>query len=468
MARKNSVTVANLAALGAERLATLLIELGEGDSAIRKRLVLAVAERGGAADLIKAVDRRLTAIDNAYGDIPWERVKAYAAEVDGLRSVIAGSLAPLDAPAAAERLGRFIRLAPDLLRRVDDSNGRFDDIFRVAVADLAKVWGAMEARDNKAIAAEVLALVLGDLYGSCDDLVTLAAPALGPDGLAELANEAHMALIELEGAEPSRPPDGLRFRLRQVLSDIADARGDVDGYIAVQAADRGAHVDDTGIASRLIDAGRAAEALGWLDAAATHGRPGGRPSPSLDWERDALRIKALLQMGLKEEAQVIRWRLFEQTLSADVLRAYVRALPDFEDDPVLDRAFAIAASNPDAIRALTFLTRWPNLKAAAWLALDRASELDGRHYHDLNAAAEILADAHPLAATVIRRRMIDSVLDQATSAAYSHAARNLAACAGVAADIDWATTPWPSHAVYVADLVARHGRKHGFWSRVKP
>jgi hypothetical protein len=111
VAKKNSVTAENLAALGAERLATLLMELGVGDAAVRKRLVLAVAERGGPAALLKAVDRRLTALANSYCDIPWEREKTYAAEVDGLRGVIAQSMAAVDPAAAAERLGRLIRLA---------------------------------------------------------------------------------------------------------------------------------------------------------------------------------------------------------------------------------------------------------------------------------------------------------------------------------------------------------------------
>ena len=468
VARKDSVTAANLAALGADRLAALLLELGEGDSAVRKRLVLAVAERGGAAALIKAVDRRLTAIADAYAEIPWERQKAYAAEIDGLRSVITQSLAPIDGPAAAERLCQLIRLAPGVLQRMDDSNGRFDDIFRTAVTDLGVVWGGMEPRDTKAIVGEVLALVQRDPYGVCDDLVAGAAPALGPDGLAELAQRTQTALAEFDEAGPSRSPDGGRFRLLQALSDVADARGDVDAYIAVQMGERGVQIDAAGIASRLIDAGRAAEALTWLDGAATGNCPGGDRSPSLEWERNGLRIKALLQIGRKPEAQTVRWRLFEQTLSVDVLRAYLRALPDFEDDAALDRAFAIAAAHPDATAALSFLTTWPNLRAAAKLALDRESEMDGRDYHALNAAAEILADAHPLAATVIRRHMIDSVLERAASPSYGYAAKNLAACAQLAADIDWTASKWPSHAEYLADLIDRHRRKDGFWSRVKP
>jgi hypothetical protein len=457
LARKNSVTAENLAALGVERLAALLMDLGKADGGVRKRLVLALAERGGPANLIKAVDRRLTALANSYGEIVLEKEKTYAAEIDGLRRVITQSLAPVDARAAAERLSRLIRLAPAVLQRVDDSSGRFDGIFCAAVTDLATVWKLIDAPDPEAMAAAALSLIQDDHYGLCDDLVADAAPALGSAGLAALARRAAAALTELDDGSATPVRDGPRVGLLQVLSDIADARGDADAFIAVQA--KLTYVDTAGIASRLIDAGRAAEALNWLDrSASTPGRaispagdsPGAgdaaalRPHP-LDWERAALRIMALEQLERCPEAQALRWRLFEETLSVDVLRAYLRALPDFEDDVALDRAFAHAAGHPSALTALSFLARWPNLALAAKLVLNRANELDGRDYPILNAAADALSDAHPLAVTVIRRRMIDSVLDRAASNAYIHAARALAACQALEGEIDWSESTWPSH-----------------------
>jgi hypothetical protein len=383
MARKNSVTAENLAALGAERLAALLMELGEADGAVRKRLVLAVAERGGPAGLIKAVDRRLSALATSYGHIPWEKEKAYAADIDGLRTVIAQSLGPKDAPAAAERLIRLIGLAPAVLRRVDDSHGRFADIFHLAVADLGALWGTIDGRDPEALAEAAMALIQDDDYGLCDDLIAQSAPALGERGLAALARRASAAIAGLGAADGASEHRRTRSRLLHVLSDVADAQGDVDGFIAVQARMRSDHVDTAAIASRLIDAGRSAEALIWLDGSNRHlpdrahaqgAEQALRFQPSrLAGERDVLRIMALEQLGRRPEAQALRWRHFEETLSADVLRAYLRALPDFEDDAALDKAFAHAAGHPSALAALGFLIRWPNLAAAAKLTLDCGS-----------------------------------------------------------------------------------------------
>lgn len=152
----------------------------------------------------------------------------------------------------------------------------------------------------------------------------------------------------------------------------------------------------------------------------------------IEWEREALKIRALEALKRRDEAQEVRWRLFERTLNADMLRANLRALPDFEDVEALDRAFALASAHSNVLLALGFFSEWPNLNAAARLVLDQADRIDGRHYDLLTVAAEALAHAHPLAATLLYRKMIDSVLDRATSKAYAYAAGNPSSCTALA------------------------------------
>lgn len=127
-----------------------------------------------------------------------------------------------------------------------------------------------------------------------------------------------------------------------------------------------------------------------------------------------------------------------------------------------------SAGHANATAALGFFTHWPNLAAAARLTLDRVGELDGRDYHTLGSAAEALSDRHPLAATLLYRRLIDSALERGAAKAYAFAAKNLAACAVLDSEIDWSATSWPPHAAYVRSLLTLHGRKWGFWSLVKP
>ncbi len=479
MARKGVLNAENLAALGPDRLASLLMELAGGDTTVRKRLVLAVAETSGPGGVIKAVDRRLSALATARGHIEWEKARAFAAELDGLRRSIAESLTPRDPAAAADRLERLLGLGPRLIERVDDSDGRIGAVLERAVADLGAAWTQISSRDPDTLAEKVLGLVVADQYGVYDEMIAAATPALGEVGLLALGDLARKAFSEKPPPAKARSFNWRRTRLQQVLAEVADARGDVDGFIAVQTAENGGPVNTRAIAGRLLDANRPDEALSWLDKETA--RPGlrvmtyadleARSSPperpaGLDWERETLRIRALEMLGRRDEAQDSRWRLFEHTLHPDLLRSYLKVLPDFEDDAALDRAFALASTHASALMGLSFLIRWPNLRLAAELVSRRADALDGRDYEILNPAAEALGERHPLAATLLHRRLIDSVLERAASKSYPYAARNLAACAALADVVDWSAAASPSHDQYVADLRARHGRKSGFWSIV--
>jgi hypothetical protein len=115
--------------------------------------------------------------------------------------------------------------------------------------------------------------------------------------------------------------------------------------------------------------------------------------------------------------------------------------------------------------ALGFFTGWPDQTRAAQLVLARAAEIDGNLYHLLDPAARLIEGKHPLAATLLRRAMVEDALDGAKSTRYKHAARHLLECRSLAAGIRGFGT-FETHEAFVGRLRARHGRKTGFWSQV--
>ena len=100
----------------------------------------------------------------------------------------------------------------------------------------------------------------------------------------------------------------------------------------------------------------------------------------------------------------------------------------------------------------------------AWiLVLSRADELDGNHYEILGPAADALEAKHPLAATVLRRAMIDFALAKARTKRYRHAARHLLQCESLNQEItDYRR--FEAHNAYRNRLRTKHGRKTSFWS----
>ncbi len=215
-------------------------------------------------------------------------------------------------------------------------------------------------------------------------------------------------------------------RLTELRQRVADARGDVDALIEFETGLPGHFPDAAEIAERLTAAGCHREALDWL-------RRPSRPSvkrlrtedlyaslaprdPVAD-RRQRVEIRMLEALGERAEAHALRWKLFEETLDADSLRDHLAHLPDFEDVDALDAAFALALETPLVYGALRFLVQWPRLDLAERLVVKRRVEWDGRRYEILAPAAEALEFAQPLAATILYRALIGSILERAQSLA---------------------------------------------------
>lgn len=485
--KKTTLTAEQLEKLGAPRLAALLLELAEADASAKRRVTLELTAHAAPERLAAEVRKRLARIAGARRFVERHHVRGLAAELEAERRTIVERVASVDPAEALELAWRFLDLADAVHRRCDDSDGAVGDVFAAACRDLGPLAAAAKP-DPEALADRAFAALCDNGYGQFDELVAVLAPALGPAGLAPL--KARFVALSQAPPEPPRDEDrevvgwgsgGPLYRdqleasrraraVKSALQDIADAEGDVDGFIAqYDARARQVPTIAAEIAGRLLAAGRAADALAALEAA----RPRERGAPDLDEQLlggadfdwvDA-RIAVLEALGRGAEAQAQRWSCFERSLSARHLRDHLARLPDFEDVEAERRALDRVERHGSALLALSFLAAWPAPDRAAALVLRRTAELDGNLYEVLAPAVEVLAGRHPLAATLLLRAMIDFTLAKARSTRYRHAARHLADCEGLAARIaDFGAVP--THEAYVAHLRAAHGRKSGFWGLV--
>jgi hypothetical protein len=107
--------------------------------------------------------------------------------------------------------------------------------------------------------------------------------------------------------------DGYRPRALTIaaLENIADPRGDVDGYIAAQRLAGTEDVAAKEICGHLLAAGRLEEALQWFDRPDVPEHQRGDIGP--------LKVDILDRLGRTEDAQAVRWSIFANSLSADIL-----------------------------------------------------------------------------------------------------------------------------------------------------
>ncbi|HEX8445430.1 MAG TPA: hypothetical protein VF649_02340 [Sphingomonas sp.] len=474
MAASTTLNARNLEKLGAPALAALLMEVSTGHGAIKRRLRLALADVAGPDEIAAQVRKRIATIAKARGRLDWQQLRALIADLSTQHAAIVGPLAASDPKTAHELLWAFLGLADRLFDRTEDGGGHLVDLLRRAASDIGRLSQAA-AIAPPALADRVFdALTAGD-QGQYDGLIATIAPLLGAEGRDRLKKQiAAWGQTEPTPEElgpvigyglsgPLYAHSATRRRAetaRRLLRDMADAEGDVDAYIAHHPdATRRQPLVATAIARRLLAAGRADTALATLDAA--------HPvrAAFIPADMDMVRLDILETLGRADAAQALRWERFQSVLHAGHLRDHLRRLPDFDDFEAEQRALALVERHNDVHAALAFLIEWPAPERAARMVLARRDDLDGNRYEVLSEAADRLDGADPLAATILRRAIIDFTLRAARSARYGHAARHLAECA--TADVRIVDHgDLPDHAGYVAALRRDHGRKTGFWEAV--
>jgi hypothetical protein len=446
---KKTVSAPNLATLGADRLAALLIEAAAADASLKRRLRMELAAEVSPADLAFEIDKRLVAVAGSRARVSWRKRPALIADLRSLLRIIADRLAPLDVRLALDRLVAWFDLYPGLTARVSDAKGELPLLFDAATAELA----AVASGAGPDVAGPVLADALSTRLNPWASWIGRGAHGLDPVLARRLLHDVS------HGPKPTG-------RLALVVRKLADRSGDLDAWIhSIPEEDVGKPEIGAKIARRLALAGRAGEARAALEASRTAVAPktrwgrAGEPEPPPDaWS--AAEIAVLEAEGRADEADEARWARFERTLSADDLRTFLARLPDFEDVVALDRAFELAAAHPDAMRGLAFLMAWPALREAADLILARKSEIRGAH-DEVPLWAGRLAGRQPFAALLLLRARARALVTLGSEITDEVRAVMAEAEAAAAALGDPGAAP--DHAAFVAEIQAMAAGRRRRW-----
>jgi hypothetical protein len=469
MASKTGLSTDNLKELGVEKLAVLIIDEAKANAAFRKRVSAALAGMKGPEAVAKLVERRLSALEKARSAIDWHKIKDFEKDLSATLATITGELGEASPIMAMDLLLRFIATGDKVFNRLDGSS-RVENLYDEAAAAIGPLASRLGPADLNTLSGKMMT-ALGDNSWHLAVAAEAVMPHLPPD-----------ALVELDGLLRQRvrstPSDYIANRYRQLRQVLANHQGDFDKWIALENEKPDHARDRLAVAELLLAAGRAKEALAWVEQ--------DKPSRSAysDYvdiadgaiQRDPkLRRRAGLKAGIlealdqKEAAQALRWTTFEQTLDGDLLRVYIGKLDDFAEFDALDKAFAHALDSKSRYRALLFLAQWPRLDLAAKLVVDRHAFWDGEHYQVLSPAADLLRDAQPLAATILYRALVENMLTKGRSAAYGHGARYVKILDELAPQLDGGAlqaTGRLSPKDWLALLRKTHGRKASFWAGV--
>lgn len=472
-----SLNKKNLQALGAETLAELLLEAVKGDAARQRRVRMALSSDQSAKEVAADIHKRLAQIRRARSWISARAQRTLAKELTGIIEVILTSVAPDDVRLAFDLLWTLLQITPDIHARTNDGNGTISEVMDCAIAAVQTLAPRLD-RNPDQLAGQVFEALQDNGYGQFDGVIPALSEALGVAGLTALKTRAeatldtsvtpnsteHVGVVLSAKRRLEMATDRRDRTIRKILSDIADAQGDVDAWLSQYSAQQLTyHTIAPDAARRLLAAGRAEEALQTIEACIASND---RKDRFFDTpEVDSAHFACLEALDKETDLRHAMWVRFETRLCAETLRRYVSRLPDFEDDQALLDAQAHVENHHDLLRGLIFCLNWPDPGLAAYLVMSRPEELDGNAYELLTPISKLLEAEHPLAATLVWRSMITFALQNNRTKRYRHAARHLASCSNA----EMAITDYgnlQSHDAFVADLRRKHPRKNAFWDRI--
>ncbi|OJU32882.1 MAG: hypothetical protein BGN89_15415, partial [Alphaproteobacteria bacterium 64-6] len=332
MAARSKLTVESLTKLGAKRLAEILIEEAARNRQLKQAVHMALAAETGSNEVGHQVRKRLAQLARSEGFVSSEKARELATELDRLKSAIVETIGAGHPKLAAELLWQLLDLHASIFARLDDSSGRVGALFRSACQDLGLLLKRARIKPGE-LAPMVVRRIIDNGYGIYDGIVLALKDALGREGrdeLRKLLEERRQAHLFSEKRAAVRPGhfDYTLSGLLLALRDIADCEADVDAFIdTYEGFDLTNPAYATEIAQRLLRAGRPEEALLYLDQGVPHER--NRYFKEFEWSD--VRIGVLDALGHKDDAQTLRFALFERHLSAPHLKAYIRHLGDFDD-----------------------------------------------------------------------------------------------------------------------------------------
>jgi len=437
-----------LIGLGPEALADALCDLAERFDAVDdliERLIASPEEN------VKRFKRKLAGLKRSRRFIEWRGSFDFARELEAMLQYLkAGVTEPLT---GVELVAAFYETDENTLGRCDDSSGCVSDVYRF---DAKKLFVDYAARcdDKEKIAEIVLKINRKDDYGIRDSLVRCAGEYL-PEPVIR-------SMITTLQERADKEKDEYDKRHHQLLIEslarqIKDARLFEQTRVASREKLSTAAIVD--IAEVYLESGDVETAHSWLGKI-----PDGDTFKA--WERDKLLKEIYKKQGDNEKLAELLYRQFRSCRSVDALQEFLDVKgKDKQEEVIAAEVETILESDPFWEPDVEFLVSIGKSDKAEEYLIARADRINGDSYVRLLPLAKALeAENRNLAASLLYRSLLVSILERSYTKAYSHGARYLKKLDSLAVKItDWKN--FENHEAFKSRILQAHGRKKSFWSK---
>ncbi|MEN6356662.1 MAG: DUF6880 family protein [Armatimonadota bacterium] len=428
-----------LIGLGPCELADAILRLAsrddEADRVVR-RMVSIPSEK------VKAFKSKLAALKRTRRFIDWRGASSFAHELDQMLDDLEAGCD--DPEVGLEQVIAFFEADEQIFEQCDDSGGYVGTVFQCSACDLF-VRYASDYSDKAHLIDRLMKLYESDEYGVRVELIRSTHRFLSKKMLRVLADRIRQKIRE----QP------YSYHWSNPLASIARYLKDAPMYEeALRAACPQLSLRQyPDIAQAYLETGDAKTALSWMERAGEYGH-------------SDLMLRIHTGLGNIEKAKETAWQIFHEYRSQDNLTKLLSVIgEDRREQVVADEVRSILSLDSYYDFNATFLIDIGRMDEAECYLLNHSDKLDGGYYTGLLPMAESMEkDGRYLAATVVYRALLDSILARGVSKYYHHGVRYLTKLDSLDGSIDdW--KDFSDHGAYKVLLREAHGRKTAFWSQ---
>lgn len=367
-----------------------------------------------------------------------------------LQDLEAGVTDPL---AGVQLVAEFYESDRNVLGDCDDSDGYVGDVFRYTARVLFESY-AERCSEKEQIADVLLKLNRKNEYGVRDALFENIA-----DFLPEPVIRKMIATLQKRANDEEdeyRQHDHLML-IETMAQQIKDPQLFEQTRIACWGElSTAAFID---IARVYLESGDVETAYGWLLKIPEN-------ETYQSYERDKLLKEIYIKQGDDKKLTALLFQKFRSSHSTDTLQEILDVIGEDQRDATISKEVELILADPGFRQSdARFLISVGEIDAAEKLILDRAEKLDGYFYETLPPLAKTMeSENRYLAASLIYRSLLISILERAYTKAYPHGVRYLKKLDVMAVSIEqWMA--FDNHEMFKDQIYLSHARKHSFWSK---
>jgi len=434
--------------LGAENLANALLELAmQSDAAddMIDRLIATPQEN------IVRFREKLSSLKHLQRFIDWRESLSFSRELEALLQDLEAGLS--DPMTGVELVSAFYETDKRVFDNCNDSSDHVGQVYSYDAKELFVKY-ASRCKNKEKVADIILKLQENDDYGVREILIDCATDYLPETTIRSMITKIQTLLDTSKDEYQKRSQAGLIESLARQIKDanlFAETR--ISSWKELTTA---AQID---IASVYLESGDANTAHSWLKKIPAD-------DTSHDYERDELLLNIYRQLGEDQKLTELLYKKFKSYRSTDTLHELLDVIgEDKRGDVILAETAEILSNKQFRSRDAGFLISIGKIDAAETYLLDRASQINGDYYSRLLPLAQTMeTEERSLAASILYRSLLSSILERGYTKAYSYGAQYLKKLDTMAAAItDWDN--FEIHDVFKDKIYEAHKRKRSFWPK---